>query len=238
MKIRSTSAAMSLLLATAFAVGTATSASAEDKAQDSWTVDGTTVSQVSLDGNLMSLEAFSEAATKADAAGGALHLVVDASAADRGYLVAFSDADAASAYMIDHGMGALPTSTREPAREAATSRAKAAASTQRMVLSPAAAMSMCSLPNHMGYLYANASCGGSALGVGWNDAVPDLRVYGWNDRAHSAALGDCIRQMTLWPNINYGGTSTSIAGYSVYTNLPLNFNGTVSSYKTTSTGVC
>lgn len=238
MQRRATALAASFLLAAGIAAMPATAASADSRSPEGFVLEGTNVNLVSLDGNMMTLEAFGATAAKVDSTGGALHLVVDPSAATRGYLVAFSDAAAASKYMVAHGMGELPSSDREPAREAATALAKASAVMANATLAPLAASSVCSLPNHMGYIYDYAACGGASLGIGWNEAVPDLRVYGWNDRATSAALGDCIGSMVLYPNINYGGTSTSIRGFAVYTSLPLNFNNTVSSYKTTVAGPC
>lgn len=238
MKRRAAALAASFLLAAGIAAVPATAASADSQSPEGFMVEGTNVNLVSLDGDLMTLEAFDAAAAKADSAGGGLHLVVDPSAATRGYLVAFSDAAAASKYMVAHGMGELPSSDREPAREAATAFAKTSAVKASATLAPLAALSVCSLPNHMGYIYDYAACGGPSLGIGWNEALPDLRVYGWNDRAASAALGDCIGSMTIYPDIYYGGTSTSIRGFAVYTSLPLNYNNTVSSYKTTVAGPC
>lgn len=228
--------ALSLLAAGAISALPA-SASPSPTADPAFTINGTSVDEVSLDGTVLSLDAYQSIAASADLVGGSLTLVVDPSAVERGYLMAFSDDEEASDYMTAHGMGTLPSSDREPALEAATAAAKQA-SLLRSQLRTVAAASVCSLPNHMGYFYDNAACGGAAFGIGWNEAVPNLSTYGWNDRANSAALGDCIANLTIWINSNYGGSKTSLHGGDVYTALPIGYVNEVSSYKTDVTGPC
>lgn len=204
-------------------------------------INGSVVSLVSYEGKLMTFADYNVVSDAADAAGRAPILVSDGSAVSRGYVVAFDDLAEANAYTTSHRMGSIPSSARDAAAEAATAKAMAARQSAAVTVLGARGLTPllgCSLPNHMGYLYVNASCGGDLLGVGWNDQVPDLRIYGKNDNISSMALGDCIAMLYGYKDIKYGGGSQAFGGGDVYTFLPAGWNDVISSYKTTPTGIC
>lgn len=195
------------------------------------------VDAVMFQGEIISLGDY--AGLEAEGAGedSTLHLVVDPSAIERGYFVAFATEADASAYMESHGMGPFPGTQRDSAVESATESRLAAAEAMESLSLPSVALG-CSEPNHLGRLYELVQCGGSYFNVLWNEAIPDLRVYGWNDRARSAALGDCIGALTGWIDINYQGDSRSYGGLSLYPTLLPGFAGEISSLKTTAAGPC
>jgi hypothetical protein len=203
-------------------------------------INGVIVTKVLLDGKLISFGDYAKVQAAADAAGAGIAMVIDESAISRGYVVAYRNRADASAYMQSHGMGAMPSSDRDPVVEAATSarhQAEAAAAKASAGTATTMPLSTCGPPNHLGKLYENVACGGAYFSVLWNEADSYLGTYGWNDRASSAAIGDCIGNMTVWINANYSGSSTSYHGGDVYTSL-YTFNDAISSLKTNVTAPC
>ena len=68
-----------------------------------------------------------------------------------------------------------------------------------------------------------------------------MGVYGWDNRAVSMALGDCIANITFYDGKNRSGASRLVHN-GLYTTLNFgignNWNSRVSSYQTDTTGPC
>lgn len=197
-------------------------------------VDGHAVSEISLDGQLMPVSQYYDSALPgAEAAGKYLHLVLDRSAVARGYFVAYSDLNAAQAYLTAHDLGAINTSTTARVAKADRVSTVGLSSLNGRSISLAA----CDFVPEV-WLFVDVSCGGSELGMVPNDYISNMADYGFNDKISSAEVGYCISNLTIWTNANKGGSTTSLGGGDVYTSMPIGFNDDVSSASTDSSGAC
>ncbi len=192
----------------------------------------THIDKVQYKSTVMSIDQY-EAVAQADEA--AQNMVIDQSAVGRGYFVAFDNEDELRTYLEDHGLPYLSPESDPRAPygdlEKATGESKSLA--EALPLS----VNACVIPNHMGWLYDDTSCAGAQLGVIASEAVPDLGIYGWNNKASSAAFGDCIGSLRGWEFTNYTGDSWSYGGYGIHSTLSGGSNQ-IDSYKTAASGLC
>jgi len=199
-------------------------------------INGHTISKVSLDGRIESLQRFYAVDQAAgQATGKTTHLIMDQSAIARGYFVAFTNPDAAQVYMTAHGLGKDLSGTAEVGGLAPEKRLQTigASSLGGQPIS----LVTCSLTNYV-YMWKDASCGGQQLDMVANDAISNFADYGFNDVMSSAEVGYCISNLSLWINSNYMGSETTLGGGDYYSSMPSGFNDDVSSSKTDSSGAC
>ena len=205
-----------------------------------FTVHGVTVDRVMYHHQLISVETYENTTVAADAKHGVFpHLIVDRSATTRGYLVAYDTVAEADRYTSSHHMGVAPVSNATHVSASTGAHKGASPSSLNGV---AAQLATCSLPNHVGWFYDGTDCTSSTFGIGYTDSVPSMSTYGWDNKASSVALGNCISGLTVWNSDKYTGASTSFGGSDVYTSMPIvngaGFNNSISSYKTTKSAAC
>jgi hypothetical protein len=211
-------------------------ASSSAGAREGIAIDGVGVYKVDYDGRLISIARYeSHAVPAASRAGRRPHLILDGSARSRGYLVAYDSQKKANAYMVAHHMPLLSAWKKQPAANVPPS---GTAGTPVRLGTTMATLTACSLPNHAGDFYDGTDCNGAELGIGYPDAVPKMSTYGWDNRASSIALGDCIGDLHTWNSNNYTGAPGTFGGDDVYTALGpqggANINNSISSFKSIS----
>lgn len=199
------------------------------------------VDKVLFRGAVISADSYGRVVAAAPNHGSGLGVVIDKSALTRGYVVAFDSVGATNAYLSQHHLGTLPTTaTVGTSPVAALTRLHKAQ--EYSLGSDKVSLVTCSLPNHYAQMFKNSSCGGSYLAVSWNDAVPKMSTYGYDNQVSSIAIGNCISNMTTWNSDGYTGASASFGGSDVYSVLGpqggANINDSISSVKTDSSGVC
>jgi hypothetical protein len=204
-------------------------------------VDHKPVYDVKLDGRLMRLKQYVEAERpRAAAEGRRLRLVVDATAGQRGYFVAFSNDRNADNYERSVGMGplpAVPTNQAAGDAERAELQLAEAAAVQPTLNGRAISTVVCSLPSRYAYMYKDTSCNGSYLSMVDNDYISHLSTYGFNDVVSSFAIGCKISNLRVWEHHSKGGSSTSFGGGGVYSTVGT-WNDRISSTATDSSAAC
>jgi hypothetical protein len=202
---------------------------AAPRAEQAFGVNGVPVSKVSVDGRLVSMDAYLHQVVPAsERAGHPMHLVVDGAAAARGYAVAFGSVEAANGYLAARQLGQIPSAVSGSGHAAVTLEHP-----QTVTLAgEKVGLVTCSIPNHSAKVYKDAACLGSVLGITWNDYVSDLSVYGFDNNITSIGIGDCISNMTVWKGKNKSGSTTSFGGFNVYTGMPLGWNDEIESMAT------
>ena len=202
-------------------------------------IQGVTVDKVLFRGKVVPVSAYRHVVAAAPNHGTGLGVVIDKSAIARGYVVAFESDAATNAYMSQHHLGKLPSTALESHVSALTGPHKGSETT---LGSDRVSMVTCSLPYKHAEMYETSYCGGSYLAVSWNDAIPAMSTYGWDNRVSSIGIGTCISNMTTWNSNSYTGARASFGGGTVYSVLApqggSNINDSISSVKTDYSGAC
>lgn len=95
----------------------------------------------------------------------------------------------------------------------------------------------CALGEKFVKMYKDTGCNGAYLSMIYNDAIPDMRTYGFNDAISAATVGYCVSGWTTYTNINYGGSTKTWGGGQYYSTLP-GWGDTISSARTNRSAAC
>ncbi len=190
-------------------------------------IHGVEVTKVKYHDKVVSFDTFqSKLAPAAEAKGKRPNLIVDRTAVTRGYMVAFDSPAESARYERQAGFKPAinaPSTAHDPTADIAASRAT--------LNNVKVTLASCPLPgSRVNYLYTGFSCGGRALGVGNNERVDSLSVWGFDNTTSSIALGVCVSMLYVHNSDNQLGLSTSFHGGDVYTMSGTSFNDSISSY--------
>lgn len=178
----------------------------------SMAVNGHVVDRVLLDDQLVSYARYkSIIEPRANESGQNLSLVLDPSAVDRGYFVAFSQKIDADRYMSRHAM--VTSLGHLGSRLSMKERlAHASASSGTTIDGRPIQLAACGSSSNFAIMYDGIGCTGQTLSMVARDIINDFSVYGFDNKASALWLGVCIVQMKLFTNDNLTGTSSTFGG--------------------------